>query len=252
MYDYMAKKVIILLLFLGFCRQAFTQDNTFPPQDTVVSSELLGLQLPPIEVLYEGARKSSMVEFFGHRMEGQELALKTERRRWLSYFSVYGSYQYGVMGINTYSNIGADMPIIYEYSAGSQLWYNVGASVRIPLDQLFDRRNKIRTQQLKIDETVKEQEMWYDEQKTEIIKLYYEAEKMLNTLKFLVDNYQHAATQYDIMQQEYILGNINMQGLATSKSMHVQAFTQLEEVKSLLKIVISQLEILSNTKILNS
>ncbi|MDX9798166.1 MAG: TolC family protein [Bacteroidales bacterium] len=247
----MIKRTILpLLLIIVFHHGLFSQESNSSVLDSIENNELLFLQMPPLEKLFEGARKSSMVEFFGHRMEGQELALKTERRRWLSYFSVYGSYQYGVMGINSYSNIGADMPIIYEYSAGSQLWYNVGASVRIPLDQLFDRRNKIRTQQLKIAETVKEQEMWYDEQKTEIIKLYYEAQKMLNTLKFLVENYQHAATQYDIMQQEYLIGNINMQGLATSKSMHVQAFIQLEEAKSLLKIVISQLEILSNTKIL--
>lgn len=237
------KKILIFLLLISTAnlKQAFAQDTSI--------ADLLNLNLPPLQTLLDGANKSSMVEFYEYRMEGEELTLKTEKRRWLGYFSGFATYQYGVMGLNNYSNVADDLPI-YQYTASAQIWYNAGAAIRISLDELFDRRNRIRRQQLKINETMKEKEMWYDEQKREIIRLYYEAQKTLNTLKYAVENYNLANTQYEMAQGDYIRGNSTMHSLATSKGMQVQTFLQMEEIKASLNIFIGQLEIISKTKIL--
>ena len=60
------------------------------------------------------------------------------------------------------------------------MWYNVGIVLRVPLDQLFDRRNRIRRQHLKIEETRTERELWFDEQKLRLIELYAKTQEMLN------------------------------------------------------------------------
>lgn len=217
----------------------------------MTTDDFIGLQLPPLDSLFEGARKSSMVEFYNYRMEGQELTLKTERKRWLEYFSLSATYSYGVMGMNSYTDIGSNYPIVYQNSGGDQLWYNAGVSVRIPLDNVFDRRNRIKTQQLKIQETLKERDMWYDEQRMKIIERYSKAQEILNYLKPMVEQSTLSDAQYEIAQKDFIVGAITTQSLNTAKGIQVQAFMQMEKVKAELNTVLLQLEILSKTKIIN-
>ena len=238
---------IRFILIVGICCSFFVKEGY---SQEVTPDYLLNLQLPPLERLFEGARNSSMVEFYEYRREGEELNLKTEKRKWLNYFSFYASYQYGVMGVNTYSEIGVELPPVYQYSGSDQLWYNVGATFRVSLDQFFDRRNQIRRQQLKLQETLKERDLWYDEQKMKIIKLYEDAKKMLSSFKHVVELSTMAEAQYDVAQKDYIMGKITIQTLYNSKSMQVLASMQMEELMSQLSITLLQLEILSNTKII--
>lgn len=217
----------------------------------ITNENLLSLDLPSLETLFEGAKRSSMVEFYGYRMEGQELALKTEKRKWLEYFNFFGTYQYGVMGMNSYTNLGNNFPMVFQSSGGEQIWYNFGASVSIPLDKIFDRRNRIKLQQLKLKETLKERDMWYDNQKVKIIELYTKAQELLGNLKYVIEQNILAETQYEISQKDYIMGAITAQDLNTSKGQQVQAFMQLEKVKAELKSSILQLELLSSVKIIN-
>jgi len=217
----------------------------------ITNEELLTLQLPPIETLYEGAKKSNTVEFYASRMEGEELALKSEKRRWLEYFSLSATFQYGVMGMNSYSDVGANYPIIYQNSASDQLWYNVGAAIRIPLANIFDRRNRIRKQQLKIKETLNERDMWFDEQKLKIVGLYTQAEGILIHLKRVVELATLSDAQYNVAQNEYIMGTSTAMTLSTAKSMQVQTFVQMETLKAELKANLLQLEIITNIKIVN-
>ena len=235
--------ILFLLILTASIKQGFAQDS--------IVNDLLNLQLPPLETLFEGAHKSSMVEFYGYRMEGEELTLKTEKRKWLSYFSGYASYQYGVMGLNNYTDIGVDLPVVYQYSSSNQVWYNAGVSFRMSLEDFFDRKNKIRRQQLKINETMKERDMWYDEQKIKIIELYARAEELLNTLKYVIELFTVSDANYRDLEKEYIMGSITAYTLNTAKGQQVQSFMQLERVKSELNMAILKLEILSNTKIIN-
>lgn len=219
-------------------------------QERLVDS-LINLQLPPIETLFENARKNSMIEFYNYRMEEQELNLKTERRSWLGYFSLSATYQYGVMGVNTFTDVGSNFPIIYQNSGGDQLYYNAGATFRLPLDNFFDRRNRIKTQQLKIKETLKERDLWYDQQKIQIIEIYFKVQEMLKNMEYVVDLLSFANANYEAVQKDYIVGAASMQALNTAKSTQIQSLLQLETLKSDLLVNLNKLEILSYTKIIN-
>ena len=96
------KKIILILAVTLFCVPGVKAQNTS-------EEDLLSLTLPPLETLFEGIRNSSTVQFYNYRMEGEELMLKTERRRWQEYISFHASYQYGVMAMNAYTNIGVGL-----------------------------------------------------------------------------------------------------------------------------------------------
>lgn len=241
---------VALTLSIMFSISSLSSQEASVPE-SYSTDILLNMELPPLEVLLEGARSSSQVEFYNLRMEGQELMLKTERRKWQEYFSFHANYQYGIMAISTESVIGTDLPTVFQYSGSDQSWYTIGASVRLPLDQLFDRRNRIRRQQIKIEETLKERELWYDEHKLRIIEEYAKAVEMSNSLKYVVELFSVSDAQYQLAQKDYVLGVISAQGLNTAKSQQVTAFVQVERVKSELYTAILKMEIMSGVDIIN-
>lgn len=215
------------------------------------TAELMYFRLPPIDTLFKGALKSSMVEFYDLRMEGEQLLLKTEKRKWLEFFNLAGTYQYGIIGMNSFMDLGENYPLVYQYTGQEQLFYNAGASFRIPLDRLFDRNNRIKRQKLKINEMLKERDMWYDEQKAKIIELYFRAQELINNLRPLTEYVTLSDEQYKSALSDYTVSKITMQELNAAKGVQVQATMQLERGLADLKSAIMRLEILSNTKILN-
>ena len=239
----MKKYIVLILALFVIVNKTYAQDKSI--------EDLLNLRLPPLDSLFEGARRSPMIEFYEYRNEIQELELKTERRNWLQYFSIGATYQYGVVGMNSFTEFGASYPIVYQSSGGNQIWYNANASFRLPLDNLFDRRNRIKIQQLKIKETQKEKELWYDDQKSKIVQSYFRAQEILTNLKLYTEMATMANAQFEAAQKDFIMGKISLQELSVSKNAQVYSVTQYEQFKATLNSSIIQLEILSNTKILN-
>lgn len=238
----MKRYLALLLIILFFSQKSSAQRQT--------TEELLSVKLPLLDTLFERAKKSSMIEYYEYELDRQELELKTEKKSWLSYFGLYGSYSYGVIGTNSYTNLGSNFPLIYQNSGGEQLWYNAGVSVGIPLDKFFDRRNRLKIQKLKIMATLKQREMWYDQQKIKILELYDKAQRILSELELYEESAVLAKAQFTLVEKDFIMGKATPQDLSTAKSFQVQTLFQLEDAKSELRVAIMTLEVLSNTKIL--
>lgn len=241
--------LLLLLCILCFTPILRSQESNVP--DKYSTDNMLNIKLPPLEVLLEGARNSSKVEFYNLRMEGEQLMLKTERRKWQEYFNFHANYQYGLLATSSELNIGNGLPVIYQASGLAQSWYTIGAAVRLPLDQLFDRRNRIRRQEIKIAETLTERDLWYDEHKMRIVEQYTKAIEMSNNLKYSVELFSVSDAHYQLAQKDYILGNITAQSFNVAKSQQVTALLQLERVKAELNTAMLKLEIMTGVKIIN-
>ena len=232
------------MLFPAFSAMAQDGIESLSPDD------YLNLQLPPLEVLFENAKNSAAVDLYKVKMEEEASALKTEKRSWLKYFRFNSTFQLGLMGINTsFSDI--DTPLFYQYSGARQNWYNVGVSLSIPFDDFFDRRNRITRQKLKTQATRVEMEKWHDEQKLKIIEMYTKAVKELSVLKLKAESLSFANAQFELAQQDFLNGNIEVGNLGQIKSMQMNALESYEQTRSELNRALLQLEILSKTKILN-
>jgi outer membrane protein TolC len=232
------------IFFPAFSGMAQTGIESLSPSD------YLNLRLPSLEVLFENAKNSAAVDFYQVRMEEQASALKTEKRSWLKYFRVHSSYQWGLMGINT-SFSDTDTPLFYQYSGSRQNWYNIGASISVPFDDFFDRKNRITRQQLKTKATQVEMEKWHDEQKLRIIEMYTKAVKELSVLRLKAESLSFANAQFELAKQDFMNGNIQAGELSQIKSIQMNALESYEQTRSELNKALLQLEVLSKTKILN-
>lgn len=218
--------------------------------ESLSPNDYLNLRLPSLEVLFENAKNSAAVDMYKVRMEEEASALKTERRSWLKYFKIHSTYQWGLMGINS-SFSDTNTPLFYQYSGARQNWYNIGASVSIPFDDFFDRKNRITRQQLKTRVTQVEMEKWHDEQKLRIIEQYTKAVKELSVLKLKAESLSFANAQFELAQQDFLNGKVEAGELRQIKSIQMNALESYEQTRSELNRALLQLEVLSKTKILN-
>ncbi len=218
--------------------------------ESLTPNDYLNLRLPSLEVLFENAKNSAAVDMYKVRMEEEASALKTERRSWLKYFKIHSTYQWGLMGINS-SFSDTNTPLFYQYSGARQNWYNIGASVSIPFDDFFDRKNRITRQQLKTRVTQVEMEKWHDEQKLRIIEQYTTAVKELSVLKLKAESLSFANAQFELVQQDFLNGKVEAGELRQIKSIQMNALESYEQTRSELNRALLQLEVLSKTKILN-
>lgn len=241
----MERTFFILLFFIIFLSPGKAQDIKF---SSLSLEDYYSLELPSLNTLFENARKSAAVEYYRLRLKEQETMLKTEKRSWMNYFRASGSYSYGKSGVLSYSE---DNLSLYQYSDVEQNYYSIGASVSIPLDDLFDRPNRVKRQKFQMEATQVEVERWLDEQKLKIIDYYINVEQSFAVLKIKIETLNLANAQYNLAESNFINGKIDALQLSQQKSVQLSAFTDYEQTKAILNKGILQLEVLTKTKIIS-
>ncbi|MEN9918743.1 MAG: hypothetical protein RL662_1179 [Bacteroidota bacterium] len=211
------------------------------------------IDLPPLQILFENAKSSATVKYYGARKEAEKSMLKTVTNQWLKYFKIVGAYQYGIMGTTSnFTDQGqVDNPVVNQLSNSKQTWYNIGLAVSIPFDELLDRGNKIRRQKMEMKATEAEVERWHDEQKIRIVESYSNAKLFLSLLKIKSEAMIIANAQYRIAESDFVNGRIRPADLSARKGVQTDAIVNYEEAKSQLMMALLQLEILAKTKIIN-
>ena len=242
-------KPLLLVLLLACMTTAKAQINV-SNVTKLTMEDYLALELPALGTLLENAKQNPTVEFYDTKTEEEKSVLKSERRSWLTYIKLNATYQYGHMNDNSVL-YDANIPVYNQFRGKEQSWYNVGASLSLPLSEIFDRRNRIRRQRLKIKETELEVGRWHDDQSLKIIDAYTAAIQNLSMLKARAEAVTLAQAQYKISEADFINGKLDAQTLSRQKNIESQAVADYEQTKSQLNKALLRLEVLSRTKIIN-
>lgn len=240
------KKIYLLVVVILTITWSKAQ-TSMDPSDMI---DFTKLSLPPLETLYQNAKKSPGVEMYEAKMEAQANQLITEKRSWLKYFRVGGSWQYGNIAINS-AFTNEYTPLFYQSSGVTQSSYYGTAGVNIPLDDLFDRGNKIKRQKMEQRFTQLELDKWLDEQRIRIVNSYTKVKTAMSTLKKKVEDYNIALSNYRMTENEFKSGNANISDLNTAKKLETEAYEILKTNESIITNEILTLEILSKTKIIS-
>lgn len=259
------KRLLLLcgLLLLTAAAAAHTPDSI--PADEVLPAgtdillrrmtpeDYRQMQLPPLHVLMQNARKySPQVNVYAANKELEERELKNVRRTWLQHFKLNASYSYGSTDQSSYvyNNVNNQYLPVQNFTGTNQSWWNLGASFSFPLEEIFNRRNKIKQQQKKIESIQFEVERWHDDICLKIIEAYTAAVQYLALLESSSEEMATAKAQYTFSKTDYINGKIDMQELSRQKSIESAAIRQYEKTRAELNKAILQLEVLSKTPII--
>lgn len=223
----------------------------YAQQEVVDLPDLANIKLPTLEVLFENAKKSPGVEMYEAKMESQDNLLTTEQRSWLKYFKVGGSYQYGNIAVNS-AFTNENTPLFMQTTGQVQnSWYGT-AGINVPLDDLFDRKNRVKRQKIERRFTELEMEKWLDEQRIRITESYMRVKLHLSTLRKKVEEYSIAEANFKMVQNEFKIGAASVSDLNIAKKQETEAHDRLRinEFDMLNEVI--KLEILSKTKIISN
>lgn len=137
----------ILLKKIGVCVLFFCLVIVANGQDSynAISNELelynLQDKMLPLEDLLDSAEvHSPLLKIIDADILIQDLRVKSEKKEWLSYFSVTGTAKYGM-----FDNLVINEEEVEDYvgsTSTKQSRYNVGFSVKVPFSSIFDKYNK--------------------------------------------------------------------------------------------------------------
>lgn len=217
--------------------------------DTIITSikQYSEMELPPLNILLENAQNTPSIEYYDYLIEQEQSQMKSDKRDWLKYLKVDGIYRYGINATQPSADEGGSLIL----SNSPQSWYNIGATVSIPLDDVFDRGEKSKRQKLKIESINQQKATTYELLKLDIIEIYTAAEKELMTLKLKVEEVALVDIQYRESENEFINGKITAKELSAQKSLQSATIQSYMDSKFKLRNALLKLEILTHTQIIN-
>ena len=200
-------------------------------------SDYSSITLPPLDLLFENAKSAPTYELATVKEQIERKLLAKEKRAFLGFFSLRGSYQYGMFGNeSTYTDV-AIAPYL-TYATQAQNGYDLTARVK-------RQKLNVRTAQL-------EREVKFEEMKKEIILLYATATSQLNILKLNAEALMLANVQYSIAEKDFSNGAIDSGTLSSEKSRQSDAQEKFENSKFELSKSLMILELVTHTPILRN
>lgn len=236
----------LLLLFVATTRVVAQEVSDYSQLSEEDYSKIV---LPPLSVLFENAKNSPIYEMADVKTRIERKLLQKEKWSFLGFFSLRGSYQYGMFGNESTFTDVAVAPYL-TYSTQAQNGYTVGAGVNIPLNDLFDLKGRVNRQRLTLQSAILEREVKYDEIKKSIIEMYAMATSQIKVLQMRSESLTHASIQYEISEKNFANGTIDSNDLATDKEKQSQAQETYERSKYELTKSLMILEVISRTPII--
>lgn len=219
----------------------------------MTADDYLTMELPPLGVLIDNSRQTAQMQYYNTAIDEAKTELKTERRNWLKYFRATGNYQYGQMNwLSTLSGSDAvdPLPVAPTYQGKEQSYWNVGGIVSIPLNDLFDRRNRVKNKKLAVEAAELNVERWQDELSLKIIDAYTTVLQNLSMIKTQAEAVTLAIAQYKITEADFMNGKIDAVTLSRQKNIQSATVREYEQTRASLNNALLRLEIMSHTKII--
>lgn len=243
-------RLLYIFIFLFFCQAASTGwAQEVSNQSQPLSSDYTNISLPPLDLLFENAKNGPTYEMADVKAQIERKLLAKEKRAVLSFFSLRGSYQYGMFGNeSTYTDVSI-APFL-TYATQAQNGYTIGAGVNIPLDGLFDLKARVSRQKLSLKSAELEREVKYEEIKREIIELYTIATSQLSVLRLRAEALELASMQYEIAEKNFANNAIESGDLSAEKQRQSTTMEAFEKSKFELTRSLMILEVITRTTIL--
>jgi|WetSurMetagenome_2_1015567.scaffolds.fasta_scaffold173399_2 outer membrane protein TolC len=243
---------IFVLFFSGINLNLNAQEenNTELIDPTVDISKLStedysNLVLPPLSVFLDAVENTNKVGSLKATKEEEEGNLITAKREWMNSFRAVGNYQYGKIAAYATTS-GTSVSLSDEL----QHIYDVGASISLPLDVIYDRKNRIKKQEARVKKADYDIQQAIDDLKTDVAETYINAIQQLNTLKAKAESVVIANADVELSKTNFMNGNLQLSDFNYRKSLQVTAITSFETTKAELNKAILHLELLTHVKIL--
>lgn len=236
--------VILFLYSLNSFSQIFDTIH-FDTRDSIVDIE----SLPLSALMDEAIKNSSIVKATQYQYKAEEAKLAIEKKRILSGISFVASYNYGNTGVISFQEDNQSAGAYNVQSSTTLSRYLVGGNVKIPLDQVFNRKAQINVVQMNIEMRKELMNKEMEVLRSTVFELY----NQLVTQKKLVEIYSGALEANELnmqmAQKQFMKGELEIADISRVTEGYTKASVQYEKTKRDYRSFYSQLELLIGLEI---
>lgn len=227
----MYKRILLFLIVLFLSHQNYGQSVTDFLEAGLEENDI-AQKLPPLDSLIAWARENNpYLKSFDSAKELGEGKVALEKRSWLEYISLDAGYGYGIYDNLSNSQIGGD-PSSQTLFTSEQNRYSVGASVKMPLSAILNRKRMVKNTKLEAETFKYEQQQAENELRLQVTEQYNELIKFYRLLfinNSIVDTYKAQTVR---AEREFADGIMNVTDYTRLLQMINQAKMALEAQKS--------------------
>lgn len=219
--------------------------------ENLIDDNFSMLVLPPLDLLFENAKKGPGVQLYEQKMKEQGEILKREKNTWASFLTFGAGYHYGNVGMySSYSDVST--PLITQYTGTTQSSWQVGVNLNVSLVTLLDLKPRIKRQKIAIEMANMEREQALDELRSSVVDMYTKAQLQISLLRLQAQAVVYANAMFKMVEQDFLNGQKDQADLSNAKSDQSKALVAYEESKSNLISALLKLEIYTRTPIINN
>ena len=164
--------------------------------------------LPPLAVLFENAKQNPQILSLAKAEELARAEVLKQKKHIFTYISGHASYSYGMTDMWG-NNSTTYNPVVYQYQGSKQAYWNVGASLSIPVEDILDLGQAVKRKRLAAEQAEYNKDIMFDQLKLQIATLYI---KITNDLVALKSASESAAASQGA-------GTLNLEDFHNGKNM---------------------------------
>ncbi|MFH1161097.1 MAG: TolC family protein [bacterium] len=189
------------------------------------------LRIPPLEDLIDSAIvHSPYLKYLDADIYINKYMVKSARREWMA-----NLYLDGNIGTDYYTGLTDNITNLGDINSVLTTQDNtrilVGVSIRMPLDDLWDRTNRVKIRRKYVERTISERERQILEIRKSVIEQFNKLFINQKILKIANDNQIFMGMQIAMAEKEFINGQISLYEFAQVSEMNRRAVTDFEQAR---------------------
>lgn len=207
--------------------------------------------LPPLAILFENAKSNPNIMSLEKARQIAQAEVSKQKRHIFSYLKAHASISYG-MGDSWGTSENAYSPMLMQYQGTETNYWNVGASLSLPLEDVLDLSAAVKRKKMQADLAVLQKDIAFDNLKLQIATLFVKITNNLVALK----SASEAAAAYTgagaLNREDFENGNMTISGYAYNKQGEIAAVQGYQSLQTAITTDIITLEILTHTPIITN
>jgi len=207
--------------------------------------------LPPLAILFENAKSTPQIMTLEKARQLAQAEVAKQKRHIFSFITGRASYGYGKTDMWGNNSSSTNL-MIYQFQGSEQSYWNVGASLNVPLEDILDLSSAVKRKKIAVDQAVLAKDIAYDQLKLEIARLFIKITNNLVSLKTIGEGaaaYQGAGA---LNREDFENGNMDIEAFAYTKLQESAQVQTYQSMQTEITTDIITLEILSHTPIITN
>lgn len=251
------KRLLFILAIAGAGNQAYAQFDEsgiaagFFDSSNDKDINFSEFHLPPLAILFENAKANPQILSLEKARQLAQAEVAKQKRHIFSYVKAHASYSYGI-GDSWGTSENAYSPMLTQYQGTKNNYWNIGASLSLPFEDILDLTAAVKRKKLEVDQAVLAKDQAFDQLKLQIATLFVKITNNLVSLKTLGE----AAAAYQgagaLNREEFEDGNMTIENYAGTKMYEAGQVSSYQGLQTTITTDILTLEILTHTPIITN